>query len=78
MATVALAWVLKNPVVDTPIIGATKRRSTSPTPAAALELTLSEEDTVRSGGSLLLRVAVFGGRGVFGDDDAGFSRGVLI
>jgi aryl-alcohol dehydrogenase-like predicted oxidoreductase len=43
MATVALAWALKNPVVDTPIIGATKEKHLTDA-AAALELTLSEEE----------------------------------
>ena len=43
MATVALAWVLKNPVVDTPIIGATKEKHLADA-AAALELTLSDEE----------------------------------
>lgn len=43
MATVALAWVLKNAVVDTPIIGATKEKHLA-NAAAALEVTLSEEE----------------------------------
>jgi aryl-alcohol dehydrogenase-like predicted oxidoreductase len=43
MAIVALAWVLKNPVVDTPIIGATKAKHLADA-AAALELTLSDEE----------------------------------
>ena len=43
MATVALAWVLKNPVVGTPIIGATQEKHLADA-AAALELTLSEEE----------------------------------
>lgn len=43
MATVALAWVLKNAVVDTPVIGATKENHLADA-AAALELTLSDEE----------------------------------
>ena len=43
MATVAMAWVLKNPVVDAPIIGATKDRHLADA-AAALELKLSDDE----------------------------------
>lgn len=43
MATVAMAWVLKNPVVAAPIIGATKEKHLTDA-AAALELTLSDDD----------------------------------
>ncbi|PUB20881.1 aryl-alcohol dehydrogenase-like predicted oxidoreductase [Promicromonospora sp. AC04] len=43
MATVGLAWVLKNPVVDSPIIGATKAKHITDA-VAALELTLSDEE----------------------------------
>ncbi|MEG9250024.1 aldo/keto reductase [Arthrobacter sp. Soc17.1.1.1] len=43
MATVALAWVLRNPVVDTPIIGATKAKHLIDA-AAALEITLTDEE----------------------------------
>ena len=41
--TVALAWVLHNPVVSAPIVGATKERHLEDA-AAALELTLSDEE----------------------------------
>ena len=43
MATVALAWVLNNPAVTTPIIGATKPKHLSDA-AAALELSLTPEE----------------------------------
>ena len=43
MATVALAWVLKNPSVSSPIIGATKAKHLSDA-AAALEITLTNEE----------------------------------
>lgn len=43
MATVALAWVPKNPVVDSPIIGATKEKHLADA-VAALDLTLSDHE----------------------------------
>lgn len=43
MAQVALAWVLHNPVVSAPIVGATKPHHLADA-AAALEITLSEEE----------------------------------
>jgi aryl-alcohol dehydrogenase-like predicted oxidoreductase len=43
MATVGLAWVLKNPVVDSPIVGATKAKHLTDA-AAALELTLTDDE----------------------------------
>ena len=43
MATVALAWVLRNPVVSAPIIGATKDHHLTDA-AAALDLTLTDEE----------------------------------
>ncbi len=43
MAQVALAWVLKNPVVAAPIVGATKPHHL-PDAAAALELDLTDEE----------------------------------
>jgi aryl-alcohol dehydrogenase-like predicted oxidoreductase len=43
MATVGLAWTLKNPVVDTAIIGATKPKHLIDA-VAALELTLTDEE----------------------------------
>ncbi|MBO0854323.1 MAG: aldo/keto reductase [Nocardia sp.] len=43
MAQVALAWVLKNPVVDAPIVGATKPHHLADA-AAALEIRLTDEE----------------------------------
>jgi 1-deoxyxylulose-5-phosphate synthase len=44
MAQVALAWVLKNPVVTAPIVGATKPHHL-PDAVAALDIQLSEDET---------------------------------
>lgn len=44
MATVALAWVLKNPVITSPIIGATKEKHLTDA-VAALELRLTDDET---------------------------------
>ncbi|SDU99444.1 Predicted oxidoreductase [Microlunatus sagamiharensis] len=43
MATVALAWVLRNPVVDAPIVGATKPHHLTDA-VAALDLTLTDDE----------------------------------
>lgn len=43
MAQVALAWVLRNPVVTAPIVGATKSHHLADA-AAALDITLTEEE----------------------------------
>ena len=43
MATVAMAWVLRNPVVNAPIIGATKDRHLTDA-AAALDLDLTDDE----------------------------------
>ena len=43
MATVALAWVLRNPVVSAPIIGATKSRHLTDA-AAALDVSLTDDE----------------------------------
>jgi 1-deoxyxylulose-5-phosphate synthase len=43
MATIALAWVLKNPVVDAPIVGATKDDHL-PDAVAALDVTLTGDE----------------------------------
>jgi 1-deoxyxylulose-5-phosphate synthase len=43
MATIALAWVLKNPVVNAPIVGATKDHHL-PDAVAALDITLTEDE----------------------------------
>jgi aryl-alcohol dehydrogenase-like predicted oxidoreductase len=44
MAQIALAWVLRNPVVSAPIVGATKRQHLADA-AAALDVTLSDDYT---------------------------------
>ena len=41
MAQIALAWVLRNPVVSAPIVGATKQQHLTDA-AAALDVTLSD------------------------------------
>jgi aryl-alcohol dehydrogenase-like predicted oxidoreductase len=43
MAQVALAWVLKNPVVTAPIVGATKPHHLADA-AAAVEVQLTDEE----------------------------------
>ena len=43
MAQVALSWVLRNPVVDSPIVGATKAHHLSDA-VAALDLTLIDDE----------------------------------
>jgi 1-deoxyxylulose-5-phosphate synthase len=43
MATIALAWVLNNPVVDAPIVGATKEHHLTDA-VAALDITLTEDE----------------------------------
>ena len=43
MATVAMAWVLRNPVVDAPIIGATKDHHLTDA-VAALDLELTDDE----------------------------------
>lgn len=43
MAQVALAWVLRNPVVSAPIVGATKPHHL-PEAVAALEVHLSDDE----------------------------------
>ncbi|HEX4829488.1 MAG TPA: aldo/keto reductase, partial [Trebonia sp.] len=43
MATVAMAWTLRNPVVDAPIIGATKERHITDA-VAALDLELTDDE----------------------------------
>ncbi|RHA38805.1 aldo/keto reductase [Cellulomonas rhizosphaerae] len=58
MATVALAWVLRNPVVDSPIIGATRAKHLTDA-AAALELTLSDEEVAALEGPYTPREPTF-------------------
>jgi 1-deoxyxylulose-5-phosphate synthase len=48
MGQVALAWVLKNPVVDAPIVGATKEHHLADA-AAAVALELTDEDSAALG-----------------------------
>jgi aryl-alcohol dehydrogenase-like predicted oxidoreductase len=43
MAQIALAWVLRNPVVSAPIVGATKQQHLADA-AAALDVVLSEDE----------------------------------
>ena len=43
MAQIALAWILRNPVVSAPIVGATKQHHLADA-AAALDVTLSDDD----------------------------------
>jgi hypothetical protein len=43
MAQVALAWVLKNPIVSTPIVGATKSHHL-PEAIAALDIHLTDDE----------------------------------
>ncbi|KRD42781.1 alcohol dehydrogenase [Cellulomonas sp. Root930] len=58
MATVALAWVLRNPVVDSPIIGATRAKHLTDA-AAALELTLSDDEVASLEGPYTPREPTF-------------------
>ena len=43
MAQVALAWVMRNPVVAAPIVGATKQHHLADA-VAALDVTLTDDD----------------------------------
>ena len=45
MATIALAWVLKNPVVDAPIVGVTRDHHL-PDAVAALDIILTEDEVI--------------------------------
>jgi 1-deoxyxylulose-5-phosphate synthase len=45
MAQIALAWVLRNPAISAPIVGATKQHHL-PEAAGALDLTLTDEEAV--------------------------------
>ena len=58
MATVAMAWVLKNPVVNAPLIGATKERHLSDA-AAALGLTLTDDEVAALEGPYTPREPTF-------------------
>ena len=51
MAQVALAWVLTNPVVSAPIVGATKPHHL-PEAVAALDLQLTDDEIQRAGSAL--------------------------
>ena len=46
MATVAMAWVLRNPVVDAPIIGATRAHHLADA-AAAFEIDLTDDEVAQ-------------------------------
>ncbi|WP_327407392.1 aldo/keto reductase [Streptomyces sp. NBC_01288] len=47
MAQIAMAWVLKNPVISAPIVGATKpHHLTDATAALDIELTAEEIDSL--------------------------------
>jgi aryl-alcohol dehydrogenase-like predicted oxidoreductase len=54
MAQVALAWVLKNPVVDAPIVGATKPHHLTDA-VAALDLTLTDDEAASLEAPYVLR-----------------------
>ncbi|MET0715469.1 MAG: aldo/keto reductase [Mycetocola sp.] len=58
MATVALAWVMKNPVVDSPIVGATKAKHLTDA-AAALEIRLTDEEVAALEGPYTPREPTF-------------------
>jgi aryl-alcohol dehydrogenase-like predicted oxidoreductase len=58
MATVALAWVLQNPVVDAPIVGATKEHHLSAA-AAALDVELTQEETAALEQPYAMRAATY-------------------
>jgi aryl-alcohol dehydrogenase-like predicted oxidoreductase len=58
MSLVALAWVLANPLVTSPIIGASKPHHLTDA-VAALELTLTPEDMTQLEGAYRPRAAVF-------------------
>jgi len=57
MSQVALAWVLQNPLVTAPIIGASKPHHLQDA-VAALELKLTAEDTAELEGAYRPRDAV--------------------
>jgi aryl-alcohol dehydrogenase-like predicted oxidoreductase len=58
MAQVALAWVLKNPVVSAPIVGATKAHHLSDA-VAALDLELTDAETVSLEDPYLARLPTY-------------------
>ena len=58
MAQVALAWVLKNPVVDAPIVGVTKEYHLVDA-AAALDLELTDDDVAALEEPYVLRQATW-------------------
>ncbi|MBX3100533.1 MAG: aldo/keto reductase [Salinibacterium sp.] len=55
MAQVALAWVLRNPVVSSPIVGATKAHHLTDA-VAALDLTLTDDEAAALEGPYTLRM----------------------
>ena len=52
MAQVALAWVLHNPVVTAPIVGADQGRTTSRTPSPRSTCELTDDEVGRARGAL--------------------------
>ena len=46
MAQIALAWVLRNPVVTAPIVGATREKHLADA-AAALDVILTDDEVAR-------------------------------
>ncbi len=58
MATVAMAWVLRNPVISAPIIGATKDHHLTDA-AAALDLELSDDEVAALEGPYVPRLPTY-------------------
>jgi hypothetical protein len=58
MAQVAMAWVLKNPVVDAPIVGATKEQHLSDA-VASLDLQLTDDEVIALEEPYVLRQATW-------------------
>jgi hypothetical protein len=58
MAQVAMAWVLKNPVVDAPIVGATKEHHLSDA-VASLDLQLTDDEVIALEEPYVLRQATW-------------------
>ena len=58
MATVGLAWVLKNPVVSSPIVGATKAKHITDA-VAALDIVLTDDEVAALEGPYTPREPTF-------------------
>lgn len=54
MATIAVAWVLRNPLVDAPIVGVTKQQHLTDA-VAALDVELTEDEVTALEASDTLR-----------------------